>query len=109
MYNLLDVIEVLGVTDKQMGGIIIWRSHSLTAGESSHFVRKAIMLRPCQRRGAIEGFSTSQLSTTTSNQTKPGCHRRHFHLSIVNNYTKSNLSQLKLNNSSTTLSVCGLE
>ena len=39
----------------------------------------------------------------------PGCHRRHFHLSIVNNYTKSNLSQLKLNNSSTTLSVCGLE
>ena len=83
---LLDVIEVLGVTDKQMGGIIIWRSHSLTAGESSHFVRKAIRLRPCQRRGAIEG-----------------------HLSIVNNYTKSNLSQLKLNNSSTTLSVCGLE
>ena len=68
MYNLLDVIEVLGVTDKQMGGIIIWRSHSLTAGESSHFVRKAIMLRPCQRRGAIEGISTSQLSTTTPNQ-----------------------------------------
>ena len=66
---LLDVIEVLGVTDKQMGGIIIWRSHSLTAGESSHFVRKAIMLRSCQRRGAIEGISTvSQLSTTTPNQ-----------------------------------------
>ena len=34
----LDGIEVLGVTGEQMGGIIIWRSHSLT-------VRQVITLR----------------------------------------------------------------